>query len=76
MKGAVADTAVAEESDADAIGFEELEGVTGACSLENVGADDAGRPHHAHVRGEEVHATAAAVRTAGGATEELGDELT
>ena len=65
MKGAVVDRAVAEESHADPPVLEQLEAVAGAGSLKNARADDAACAHQSYFRGEQMHAAAAAVRTAG-----------
>ena len=54
---------------------QELEAVAGAGGLEDARADDPAGAHHADLGGEQVHAAAAAVRAAGGAAEQLGDQL-
>src|SRR5439155_22841423 len=43
--------------------------------LEDARPDDAAGAHHAHFRGEQVHAAAAAVRAAGLPAEQLGKKL-
>ena len=69
------DRAVAEKGDADVIGPQQLETVTGPGGLQNAGADDAAGAHHADLRSEQVHAAAAAARTAGGPAKQLGEQL-
>ena len=75
MEGAVVDGPVAEECDGHVIGLQQLEAVAGPGGLEDARPDDAAGAHHADFRGEEVHAAAAALRAAGRAAEQLGDQL-
>ena len=75
VEGAVVDGAVAEERDGHLIGLQQLEAVSGPGGLKDAGADDAAGAHHADFGGEEMHAAAAALRAAGRAAEELGEQL-
>ena len=75
MEGAVIDGAVAEERDGHLIGFQQLEAISGSGGLKDAGADDPAGAHHAGFGGEEMHAAAASLRTAGGAAEQLGEQL-
>src|SRR5438067_6971519 len=76
VEGAVVDRPIAEEGDADLIVFQQLEAVAGAGGLQNTWPNDTAGPHQADFRGEQVHAAATAVRAAGGATEQLAEQLT
>ena len=75
MERAVVHRAVAEERHGHAVGLEQLEAVAGARRLQNARADDAAGAHHADLGGEQVHAAAAAARTAGRSAVQLGDQL-
>ena len=75
VEGAVVDGAVAEEGDGHLLGLEHLETVSGPGGLKDARADDAAGTHHAGFRGEQVHAAAASLRTAGRAAEQLGEQL-
>ena len=74
MKCPVVDGTVAEERDRDSVRIQELEAVCGPGRLEDARADDPARPHHADLRGEQVHAPAPSARAAGLSTEQLGEE--
>ena len=75
VEGAVVDGAVAEEGDGHLIGLHQLETVSGAGGLQDARTDDAARAHHADFGGEQVHAAAAPLRTAGRAAEQFGEQL-
>src|SRR5262249_24792329 len=75
VESAVVDRAVAEESDCNTAGSQQLRAVAAAACLQYAWPDDAAGPHHADLRREQVHAAAAAARTAGGPAEQLGHEL-
>ena len=75
VKGTVVDGAVAEEGDGHVIALQKHEAVAGAGGLEDAGPDDAAGAHHADFRGEEMHAAASSLRAAGGAAEQLGEQL-
>ena len=75
VEGAVVDGSIAEKRDGHAIALQQHEAVSGAGRLEDAGPDDAAGAHHADFGGEEMHAAAASLRAAGGAAEELGEQL-
>ena len=75
MKGTVVDGTIPKERHGDPILAIQLKGIACTHGLEDVGAHDAGGTHHAHFRGEEMHAAAPASRTTGGPSEQFRRDL-
>src|SRR5262249_1259005 len=75
VERAIVDRPVAEEGDTNAITLQQLETVSGARCLEDARADDPAGAHQPDFRREQVHAAAAALRAAGSAAEQLGEQL-
>ena len=59
----IADSAIAEEGDADLVGLQQLKGVTRTCRLQDAGTHDAAGTHHADFGRKQVHASASPPRT-------------